>query len=146
VKDIRIHFHTTRDDREGGIVKVELFDPAGQTVFFSHGFPEYPPWEPNSKHEVVVPVNRKLPLSGLRARITLTDENEVDITCDLRGPAISGECFAAPFNRRGSGSGCPTTRSGKAASRAATGNGPASARATGGPRHRRKPARGRGRG
>jgi hypothetical protein len=102
VKDVRIHFHTMDDDREGGIVQVDIRSPNGRE--FLHIFPEYPAWKPYRKHEVIVELNKAIPLEGLVARITLTEANEVNIAwtfealIELRDPA--GKTVARFFKYR----------------------------------------------
>ena len=77
IENVFIQFHTTTDDREGGIVTVQILH--NSQPIFTYGYSEYPAWGENTDNKVTVPVNRDMPVVGLVARITLTDANEKNI-------------------------------------------------------------------
>lgn len=83
VSQVRMKFHTTNDDREGGIVRVEIWSvPQGQParIVASYEFAEKPVWKDRSPAQQSIRVNRFLPVNTLVARVILRDAREHDIS------------------------------------------------------------------
>lgn len=74
-----LHFHTTNDDREGGVVTVEI--QANRTTFLRTSAPEYPKWRDKSRHTLKPGFGNGIPLPNgpLVAIVKLTEAREKNI-------------------------------------------------------------------
>jgi hypothetical protein len=77
VKEMKLEFKTTTDDREGGVVEVEIWHNG--KVVASHSVCEKPVWNKGNCSQITIPINRTMPCQGLTARIKLKDATECNI-------------------------------------------------------------------